>query len=161
MPSISLTSLALVFCGGGLGSVARYALSLWGSTQMKNLATEEPPGNTSLVVTSFVHILAVMPLPTLLVNVLGSLMIGAVVQLASDVPSSQTATVISPKVRLLLAVGFCGGFTTFSTFSLEALSLLQTGRFGAAVLYAAMSVMLCIAGTAIGIASTYWLLKQL
>jgi len=55
----------------------------------------------------------------------------------------------SPTTRLLLAAGFCGGFSTFSTFSLEAFSLVQSGRTGLAALYIGLSFILGIAAIAV------------
>lgn len=69
------------------------------------------------------------PYGTLLVNVSGSLLIGAVFTLLTD------RFEIDPLWRQLLVVGFLGGYTTFSSYTLEAIDLMQTGRFGYAVLY--------------------------
>jgi CrcB protein len=90
----------LVFIGGGVGSVARYLLGKW----LNNLETAIPYG-------------------TMLSNVLGSLLIGIVLgYLAKTNTVSETAT-------LLLATGFCGGFTTFSTFAYENHLFLKNGDY--------------------------------
>ena len=70
--------------------------------------------------------------------VLGALLIGALTAWA------QRCGAVSAHTMLLLKVGVCGGFTTFSTFALETEQLLQAGRGGAAALYAALSVGLCV-----------------
>ena len=82
------------------------------------------------------------PLGTFAVNAAGSLLIGVV--LGAELPP--------PAVRLL-AVGFCGGFTTFSTFSADTLRLLRAGNYGPAAAYAALSIAVCLACTAAG----WWL----
>ena len=79
------------------------------------------------------------PLGTFAVNAAGSLLIGVV--LGAELPP--------PAVRLL-AVGFCGGFTTFSTFSADTLRLLRAGNYGPAAAYAALSIAVCLACTAAG-----------
>ena len=84
------------------------------------------------------------PLPTLMINLLGSFLIGIIAQKANG------PTGMDPNLVLLLKVGFCGGFTTFSTFSLESLTLLEEGRMGLFALYAGLSLVLCIAGVALG-----------
>ena len=79
------------------------------------------------------------PLATLLVNVTGSLLLGLIIRYA-------TATeTISPEMRALLTIGICGGYTTFSTFSLEMATLIERGRYDLAVAYIALSVTLSIA----------------
>ncbi len=93
------------------------------------------------------------PYATLLVNVVGSFLIGVVIgYLAKNTPEwSQSA-------RLLLATGFCGGFTTFSAFSLDAISLYERGQFFAAAGYVGLSVVLSIAALALALALTKGLL---
>lgn len=81
------------------------------------------------------------PVGTFSVNALGSLLIGIMMSLTREVSFS----------RLLLVVGFCGGFTTFSTFSSDAVKLLRAGDLGAAAAYIAMSLAVCMAATALGI----------
>lgn len=90
----------LVFIGGGFGSVARYFLGKWLNT-IENY----------------------FPFGTLLANVLGSLLIGLTIGYlakTSDVTDTQS---------LLLATGFCGGFTTFSTFAYENQLFLKNGDY--------------------------------
>ena len=113
----------LVFVGGGLGSLARYSLS-------------------RAVTGSY---LAAFPLGTLLVNVLASLILGLFLGWADGRNLSY------PSFRLLVAVGFCGGFSTFSTFSAETLLLLKSGQGLLALLNVAGSVLLCLAATFAGV----------
>lgn len=104
-----IKSLLLVGAGGALGSIARYAVSLL-----------------------FVHLAISSHWATLLVNVVGSLLIGLLL------------TVLSNGAYLFAVVGFCGGFTTFSTFSSQALQLFQSGERVTAVAYMALSVVVSI-----------------
>ena len=85
------------------------------------------------------------PWSTLFVNIVGSLAIGA---LAFAIPADGRA--LSDNARLLLMVGICGGFTTFSAFSLETLSLARTGAWGLAAGYVLGSVLLCLLAVAAG-----------
>ena len=114
----------LVMAGSALGGLGRY----WLGIAVDRLTG---PG---------------FPWGTLLINVLGSAVIGAV---AAATDAREDAA-----VRAFLMVGICGGFTTFSSFSLQTLDLLQAGRVPAAAGYAALSVGLCLlsvwAGWALG-----------
>ena len=92
---------------------------------------------------SLIPLKSVFPWLTLLTNVLGALVIGFVVGVTAD-------NAASPNTVLFWKTGVCGGFTTFSTFSLETLRLLEGGQTGAGLLYAGASLMLCIAGVYIG-----------
>jgi len=89
---------------------------------------------TTLVVSPF-------PWATLAINVLGSLLIGL-----------GSVWIESSTVRFLGIAGFCGGFTTFSTFSMEAWLLLRKGAWSNACLYMAASVALCVAAVMAGAA---------
>jgi CrcB protein len=111
-----------VAVGSAAGGVARYLLS------------------------SFVQqrVGAGFPLGTLLVNVTGSFLLGLFWRYALG---SQT---ITPEVRLLLTTGFCGGYTTFSTFSYETVVLLEDGEWPRAATYVILSVVLSLAGVWLG-----------
>lgn len=101
-----------VFLGGGLGSVLRYGVTLLMSRQTASA----------------------FPWATLAVNVVGSLLIGLL--------SAWLARGVLPaESRLPLVVGLCGGFTTFSTFSNEMLSLLRTGQTALFALYVSLSLV--------------------
>ena len=91
---------------------------------------------------SLLPLQADFPVLTLATNFLGALLIGVIVGLAGDR--------LSPEQTLFWKTGVCGGFTTFSTFSLETLTLLESGRPAAGALYMALSVGLCVAGVALG-----------
>ncbi|MBP1677883.1 MAG: camphor resistance protein CrcB [Bacteroidetes bacterium] len=109
-----MKELLLVGFGGFIGSIARFLFS------RLNLSW---------------HFLSV-PMGTLTVNVLGSLIIGFLVGL------SMRSTLITNDIRLFLMVGFCGGFTTFSSFTSENLTLLQSGQVGIVLLYTGASIVL-------------------
>jgi len=85
------------------------------------------------------------PWGTLFINVAGSLAIGA---LAVWIPAD--SRVLSDNAREFLMVGICGGFTTFSAFSLQTLNLARNGDMGAAVGYTVGSVLLCLVAVVIG-----------
>jgi len=84
------------------------------------------------------------PYATLSVNIIGSFIIGIVFALSIKEAG------LSNNWRLFLATGICGGFTTFSAFSLENMGLLQSGRFGIALTYIILSIVLGIAATFLG-----------
>ena len=114
----------LVFLGGGIGSVLRFA-----TYQLARLWL--PPG---------------FPWGTLAVNVLGGVAAGAIAGwiLARSVGGTDSAS-------LFLMTGLLGGFTTFSAFSLDAVLLWQRGEVGAAIGYVAASVVLAIGGVVAGL----------
>ena len=112
-------NFVLIFLAGGLGSLLRYLIGI--------------------VLPSYFF-----PWTTLVINVLGSFVIGVFCGLGSRMQWSEN-------LQLALIVGLCGGFTTFSTFSKEALSLATTGRWGSFWLYVAGSLVLGVVATAVGI----------
>ncbi|MEZ2602834.1 fluoride efflux transporter CrcB [Kluyvera intermedia] len=116
--------LLAVFIGGGSGSVARWLLSL-----------KLNPMHHAL------------PLGTLTANLVGAFIIGAGLAWFNRLPQ------IDPMWKLLITTGFCGGLTTFSTFSLEVVFLLQAGKFGWALLNVAVNLLGSFAMTALA----FWL----
>ena len=116
-----LKDLLLVGLGSGLGGMCRYLVS-------------------QLLVTTQNG----FPWGTFTVNIVGSLLIGLLWGLSSRFPS------LSPVLTLLFMVGFCGGFTTFSTFSREGLTLLQTQNYTLFLLYTLGSVVLGILAVMVG-----------
>jgi CrcB protein len=121
--------LALVFVGGGLGAVLRYGVTL------ASLAIFGPA----------------FPWGTLAINVVGSALMGI---FAAWIVAVWTPGGGGDGMRLFLMTGILGGFTTFSAFSLEAVTLWQRGEGGAAALYVAGSVVASILALAAGAAAT-------
>jgi CrcB protein len=119
-----------VAVGGAIGSVARF----WLASAMTVLTGPR------------------FPWGTLLINVLGSFVIG----LVAGYTLAPGRVAMHPDIRIFLMTGVCGGFTTFSAFSLQTLELMQTGDVVPALGYAAGSVVLCVIGTYCG-----WLLGRL
>ena len=120
-------NILLVALGGSLGSIARYLSSKY---------------ITSISSHPF-------PTGTLLVNIIGCLLIGLFYGL------SVKQNYLTPEFRLLLMTGFCGGFTTFSAFTLEGMNLLHQQRVFLFLLYFAASVIIGLAATFLG----YWITK--
>jgi CrcB protein len=87
------------------------------------------------------------PIGTLLINITGSLLLGLVYRDSAD------SAAITPEVRAMLTIGVCGGYTTFSSFSYETVRMFEDGQAARALAYAALSLVLCLAGTALGIAA--------
>ena len=114
--------LIAVFLGGGTGSLLRYCVQM---------ALHE-----RIVPYSF-------PWATLAVNITGSFLIGLFYALSARFN-------LSTEVRMLLTTGLCGGFTTFSTFSVETAGLLQSGKTGLAMLYTALSLLLGVTVVLLG-----------
>ena len=92
------------------------------------------------------------PAGTLVINVTGSFLLGLVMRYALQTDA------ISPEARSFLATGFCGGYTTFSTFSYETVRLLEDGEYGRAGLYVGASVVVALVATLLGFAAAQKLL---
>lgn len=115
----------LIFLGGGLGSVLRFLL---------HKAVENR------------NIIAGFPLGTLSVNIIGSFLIGIAVGYLEGQASSHW-------MRFLFIAGFCGGFTTFSTFSYDILILLKNGSYLYFAIYALISFLICLIAIILGVKS--------
>jgi len=87
---------------------------------------------------------ASFPWGTLAINVTGSLLLGFLIRYAIATPA------ISTEVRAMLTVGFCGGYTTFSSYSYEAMVLIEDGEIGRAAVYSLGSVVLALLATFAG-----------
>ena len=88
-----------------------------------------------------------IPLSTLSVNIVGSFIIGIIYALAEK-------SKISAEVRILIATGFCGGFTTFSSFAFENVKLMQDGEFFNTALYVVLSLVIGFVAVYLGILFT-------
>ncbi|MEO7041716.1 MAG: fluoride efflux transporter CrcB [Gemmatimonadaceae bacterium] len=86
------------------------------------------------------------PMGTLLINIVGSFLIGFILRLALG------GTQMSPETRIFLTTGFCGGFTTFSTFSYETAALIEVGQYRRAATYVILSVVVSVIATFAGFA---------
>ena len=93
---------------------------------------------------SLIPIKSQFPLLTLVTNILGALLIGFIVGLTDKKAD------VSPNAVLFWKTGVCGGFTTFSTFSLEAYKLFETKAYALGGIYVALSVCGCLAGVFVG-----------
>lgn len=85
------------------------------------------------------------PIITLLINFIGAVIIGILAELAGN-----AVNLLNEKASLFLKVGFCGGFTTFSAFSLEMADLLENGNAVMAMAYGVLSVIICLIGVILG-----------
>ncbi len=117
-----------VASGGAVGAMARHAASLWAASVLGSR----------------------FPWGTLLVNVLGSLVLGALATYAPRAPG------LSEPVRLGLTTGVLGAFTTFSTFSVQTMALVDRGAMGAALANVLANVGLSLAAAALGVALVRW-----
>jgi CrcB protein len=116
-------NIILVGIGGLLGSVARYLVAV--------ILAGQAAGT--------------FPFATLAVNISGCFLIGLIFAL------SDRSDLLSPEWRIFLTTGFCGGFTTFSTFSYESLRLLQDGEYLYVAAYVLVSIILGLSATFLGI----------
>ena len=113
----------LVFLGGGIGATARYGLQ-----------------GVVYRITG-----AGFPYGTLIVNVAGSFLIGFLMSFFEE------RFIVNPSLRVFLTIGILGGFTTFSSFSYETVAMLREGSVVAALANMALSVLLCLGATWLGI----------
>jgi|SRR3954469_7628585 CrcB protein len=109
--------------GSAIGGVARYGL-------------------TKMLLPASAH----FPSSTVLINVLGSFVIG----FFGTLTISGGRYAVSENMRLFVMVGICGGFTTFSSFSLQSFDLMRSGMWGKALLNIGLSVVLCLLAVGIG-----------
>jgi CrcB protein len=112
-----------IAAGSAIGGVSRYLL---GSLLQRLMAGGFPGG-------------------TIVINVTGSFLLGIILPYAIE------TTAVSPELRAFLTIGFCGGYTTFSTFSYESLTLLEDGQWSRAATYVGLSVALSIAAAFLGV----------
>lgn len=120
---MSFMNCLIVMAGGALGTLARYVLSVLAHPISDRL-----------------------PWGTMIINVTGSLVIGffgTLTLAAGRYPASDS-------VRLFVMVGLCGGYTTFSSFSLQTLDLMRSGGMARAAINVTASVVLCVAAVAAG-----------
>ncbi|GGF81680.1 putative fluoride ion transporter CrcB [Azorhizobium oxalatiphilum] len=120
---MTFTSCIVVVIGGALGTLLRYGISVWALPISRHL-----------------------PWGTILINVTGSFVIG----LFGTLTLAHGRFPAPENVRLFVMIGLCGGYTTFSSFSLQTLDLLRGGAMGRAALNIGASVLLCIAAVAVG-----------
>lgn len=120
---MSFTSVLFVMAGGALGTLARYLVSALALPISREL-----------------------PWGTLLVNVSGSFVIG----FFGTLTLADGRFPVSENLRLFVMIGVCGGYTTFSSFSLQTLELMRSGAVTRAAINVAASVVLCVAAVALG-----------
>jgi CrcB protein len=113
-----------IFVGGGLGSLARWGVSGWIATAA---------GET-------------FPWGTIIVNITGCFVIGVF----ATVTGPEGRWLASPTFRQFFMLGICGGYTTFSSFSLQALTLAEDGQWFKAGANCVLSLVLCLLGTWLG-----------
>ena len=89
---------------------------------------------------SLIPVKTTFPVLTLITNIMGAILIEFIVGVALNKEN------MSPSLILFLKTGVCGGFTTFSTFSLEFYNMLEHKEYVQGTTYAALSVLLCVAG---------------
>ena len=122
----SVTTLVAVASGGAIGAILRYVISVW---FVNNYASS-------------------FPWPTLIANAIGALLIGILYVLIAE------KGLVAVTWRPFLIIGLLGALTTFSSFSLEAITLVEQAEWFLAVVYALSSVLLCLLLTWLGIMLT-------
>lgn len=119
---MKLSSLIMVFVGSGLGGIVRYGISIF--------MAKSPEG--------------AVPKATLCINIIACFILGAIMGKLQNFSSAEQP------LYLLMAVGFCGGMSTFSTWSYEHLQLIQQGYYSTAILYILSSIILGCVATFLG-----------
>ena len=119
-----MNNLIAVFLGGGLGAISRYALSLLLPLTKANA----------------------FPWATFSANIAASIILGLLVGIS-------LRSELDHRTQLFLMVGFCGGFSTFSTFSKEVFTLFEQEAYTLGITYALSSVVVCVFAVALG----YWI----
>jgi fluoride exporter len=117
------TTCLIIMVGGALGTLARYVVSVLALPISRQL-----------------------PWGTILINITGSFVIG----FFGTLTLAHGRYPVSENVRLFVMIGLCGGYTTFSSFSLQTLDLLRVGAPGRAALNIVASVALCVIAVAVG-----------
>jgi fluoride exporter len=128
MPAIEERGMNFITCiwvmaGGAIGTLARYLVAAWALPISDRL-----------------------PIGTIMINVTGSLIIGFI----GTLTLAQGKYPLSENLRLFLMVGVCGGYTTFSAFSLQSFDLLRIGAVTRALANIGASIILCLVAVAIG-----------
>ncbi|HMN71080.1 MAG TPA: fluoride efflux transporter CrcB [Rhodoblastus sp.] len=118
-----LTACIVIMLGGALGTLARYAVSVLAMPISHRL-----------------------PLGMILINITGSFVIG----FFGTLTLAHGKFPVSENLRLFVMVGLCGGYTSFSSFSLQTLDLLRSGATARAAINVVASVVLCVAAVAVG-----------
>lgn len=120
-----------VALGSAVGGALRYLLGIW---------IQQRSG------TAF-------PVPTLLINISGSFVLGFLQRYGLE------STAISPEMRTMLTIGFCGGYTTFSAFSYETVLMLEDGAWARVALYTGLSVALSVTAAVLGVGAARELIR--
>lgn len=115
-------TILYIALGGVVGTLSRYGLEGW-------IQSRASGG---------------FPVGTLTVNLTGSLLLGFIIRLATG------AALIAPDLRAGLTIGFCGAFTTMSTFSYESVTLLNDGDYARAAVYMGATILGCVAAVILG-----------
>jgi CrcB protein len=122
-----LAQYLVIALGGALGSMLRFFIATF-------IDSGAQKGGT------------IFPWGTIIVNITGCFIIGFI----AEVSAPQGRVLISPLARQFIMIGILGGYTTFSSFSLQTLTLAQDGQWAGATLNVVLSVVLCLVGVALG-----------